>query len=324
MISYNRTVKQRKELRQLLEQRKLKKTSQRELIWSVLLEAKGHPSVEQIRDILLSKGHRIGVATVYRTLKILLASGFVRQSKLQGMTRYEPVIGQPNHLHFICNNCGSNVEFPSRKIESLIKQVTEQQGFDERYSRYAIFGLCKTCVKKEARSAGISERHRLEKTIVRDALELTLAIERRGYTFYTNAARKTKNDGGRLMFQRLAAEESDHLRRLQTEHRTLLLDSPWLKNEPARLPISRKIADDIFPQKALLKIEVKDHTTDLEALNIAMDLERRSHQFFKNFAKQITDARGRKIFLEFAKDEDTHFQSLLSEYNTIAGRHDGK
>ena len=67
-------MKQRKELRQLLEQRKLKKTSQRELIWSVLLEAKGHPSVEQIRDILLSKGHRIGVATVYRTLKILLAS----------------------------------------------------------------------------------------------------------------------------------------------------------------------------------------------------------------------------------------------------------
>jgi Fe2+/Zn2+ uptake regulation proteins len=317
-------VKQRKELRQLLEKRKLKKTSQRELIWSVLLEAKGHPSVEQIRDALLSKGHRIGVATVYRTLKILLASGFVRQSKMHGMTRYEPVFGQPNHLHFICNSCGSNVEFPSRKIESLIKQVTEQQGFDERYSRYAIFGLCKTCLKKEARSADVSERNRLEKTIVRDALELTLAIERRGYTFYTNAARKTKNDGGRLMFQRLAAEESDHLRRLQNEHRTLLLDSPWLKNEPARLPISRKIADDIFPQKALLKIEVKDQTTDLEALNIAMDLERRSHQFFKNFAKQITDARGRRIFLEFAKDEDSHFQSLLSEYNTITGKHDSK
>jgi Fur family ferric uptake transcriptional regulator len=113
-------MKQRKELRELLEQKKLKKTSQRELIWNVILESKGHPSVEQIRDLLLDKGHRIGVATIYRTLKILLASGFVRQSKLQGMTRYEPVIGQANHLHFICNRCGSNVEFPSRKVENPV------------------------------------------------------------------------------------------------------------------------------------------------------------------------------------------------------------
>src|SRR5207253_6541801 len=111
-------MKSRKELFQLLEEKKLKKTSQRELIWEVLLEAKGHPSVEQIRDLLLEKGHRIGIATIYRTLKLLLASGLIRQSRLQGMTQYERVLAQPNHLHFICNSCGSNVEFPSRKIES--------------------------------------------------------------------------------------------------------------------------------------------------------------------------------------------------------------
>src|SRR5215831_6218214 len=117
-------MKPRKELRQLLQNQKLKKTSQRELIWGVLLEAKGHPSVEQIRDLLLAKGHRIGIATIYRTLKILLASGLIRQSRLGGMTRYEAVIGQPNHLHFVCNSCGRTVEFPSEKIESLIRKVT--------------------------------------------------------------------------------------------------------------------------------------------------------------------------------------------------------
>src|SRR5262249_25409251 len=117
-------MKPRKELQQLLRKQKLKKTSQRELIWNVLVEAKGHPSVEQIRDFLLVKGHQIGIPTIYRPLKILLPSGFVRQSRLQGTTRYEPVFGQPNHLHFICNSCGSNVEFPSRKVESLIKRVT--------------------------------------------------------------------------------------------------------------------------------------------------------------------------------------------------------
>jgi Fur family ferric uptake transcriptional regulator len=310
-------MKQRKELKTLLTEKKLKKTSQRALIWAMLLESKGHPSVEEIRDALLQQGHRIGLATIYRTIKILLESGFVRQSKLHGMTRYEPLINQPNHLHFICNACGVTVEFPSRKIENLIKRATERNQFEERYSRYAIFGLCKTCLRKQEKAAGLSELQRLQTTVVRDALELTLAIERRGYTFYTNASRKTKNGRGRLMFQRLAAEESDHLRRIQAEHQSLLQKNEWLKREPVRLPLSRKIVEEIFPQKELLKIEVKDETSDVDALNIAMNLERRSHQFFTDFAKQISDANGRKIFMEFARDEESHLQALVKEYQAL-------
>ena len=311
----------RKEFQELLTEQKRKKTSQRALIWAVLLESKGrgHPSVEEIRDMLLAKGRRIGLATIYRTLKILLESGFIRQSRIHGMTRYEPLISEPNHLHFICNKCGSTVEFPSKKVEDLIQRVTGEHKFEERFSRYAVFGLCKACVRKEQKSAGISERRRLQKTLTRDALELTLSIERRGYTFYTNASKKTRNDRGRLMFQRLAAEESDHLRRLQQEYRSLIEENEWLKREPARLPVSRKIAEEIFPQKELLKIEMSDKTTEVEALHIAMDLERRSHQFFRNFAKQLPEAAGKKIFLEFAKDEESHLEALVSEYNALAG-----
>jgi len=83
------------------------------------------------------------------------------------------------------------------------------------------------------------------------------------------------------------------------------------------LPLSRKIVEEIFPQKELLKIEVKDETSDLDALNIAMNLERRSHQFFTDFAKQISDANGRKVFMEFAKDEESHLRALVAEYNSL-------
>jgi Fur family ferric uptake transcriptional regulator len=310
-------MKQRKELQKLLAEKRLKKTSQRALIWASLLDSKGHPSVEEIRDNLLKQGHRIGLATIYRTIKLLLQSGFIRQSKLHGMTRYEPVVRQPNHLHFICNSCGSTVEFPSRKIENLIRRATENEGFEERYSRYAVFGVCKTCLRQQRKSQSLNAAQRLQTAVVRDALELTLAIERRGLTFYTNASRKTKNDSGRLMFQRLAAEESDHLRRLQAEHQSLLEKNEWLKREPARLPLSRKIVEEIFPQKELLKIEVKDETSEIDALNIAMNLERRSHQFFTDFANQISDENGRKIFINFAKDEESHLQALLTEYNSL-------
>src|SRR5215510_8443870 len=312
-------MKPRKEFQALLARKNLKKTSQRELVWGILMDSKGHPSVEEIRDRLLAKGHRIGIATIYRTLKILLAAGMIRQSKLAGMTRYEAVVKEPNHLHFICNACKRTVEFPSSQIEDLLRKITAEHGFAERYSRYMIFGLCKACQRKQEKASVISERMRLEKTAVRDALELTLAIERLGLTFYSNASRKTKNDRGRQMFQRLAAEESDHLRRLQAEHRALLEENQWLRREPTRLPVSRKIAQEIFPQKELLKLQVTDEMPELQALDLAMDLERRSHEFFEAFARQLNDPSGRKAFLDFAKAEEAHLEELRAEYDA-AGR----
>jgi len=313
-------MKPRKEFQALLTRKKLKKTTQREFIWQILMDSKGHPSVEEIRDRMLAKGQHVGIATIYRTLKILLAAGMIRQSKLAGMTRYEAVVNEPNHLHFICNACKKTVEFPSPEIESLLGRVTGEYGFLERYSRYMIFGVCKVCQRKQEKASVVNERVRLEKTAVRDALELTLAVERLGLTFYTNASRKTKNDAGRLMFQRLAAEESDHLRRLQAEHRALIEENPWLTREPNRLPVSRKIAQEIFPQKELLRLQVTDEMTELQALGLAMDLERRSHEFFAAFAKQLTDRTGRKAFLDFADAEEAHLRELREEYQAASER----
>ena len=164
------------------------------------------------------------------------------------------------------------------------------------------------CQKKQEKASGLSGRVREEKTALRDALELTLSIERLGHAFYTNASKKTKNDSGKLMFRRLAAEESDHLRRLQREYRSLIQEHAWLKREPARLPVSRKIARELFPQQQLLRFQVSDETSELEALNIAMELENRSHEFFKTFAQQLRDSGGRKAFMEFAKEEQSHFE----------------
>src|SRR5437867_13032736 len=101
----------RKELQQLLADRKLKRTSQRALIWQAWLGSKGHPSFEEIRDKLLKEGNRIGLATIYRTLKILLQSGFIRHSKIEWVARYEPLIKQHNNLHFICHICRNTDEF---------------------------------------------------------------------------------------------------------------------------------------------------------------------------------------------------------------------
>ncbi len=310
-------MKQKKRFQNFLSENKLKKTSQRALVWDALLKAEDHPSVEDIRERLLEEGHRIGLSTIYRTLKILLESGMIRQSKPADTTRYEALINQPNHIHFICNRCGKTQEFPSRRIEHLIQEETDKNDFQAVYSRYAIFGFCRECAEQEASEAGLDSKERQQKIFARDALELTLAVERRGYSFYINASKKTQNPDGRRMFQDLAEEESDHLDKLQHEYRVLIDEHSWLRREPARLPVSRKIADQIFPERELLNVDVQDRTTHLEALEIAIDLERKSHRFFTDFAKQLDDPRGRKIFRDFADEERTHLESLRKEHKKL-------
>lgn len=313
-------MKHQDRFRSVLEGKKLRKTSQRDLVWSTLLEASDHPAVEDLRERLLEKGHRIGLSTIYRTLKILLDAGMIRQARLDGVTRYEPIINQPNHIHFVCNQCGRTEEFPSPKIERLIRAETEKHDFEELYSRYAIFGFCRDCAREQARDSGLDETGREQKILARDALELTLAVERRGFSFYSNAARKTVDPDGRRMFRGLADEESEHMERLQKEYRRLLDAHGWLRKEPARLPVSRKIADDIFPERELMNVEVREGTTELEALRIAIDLERKSHRFFNDFARRLEDPRSRKMFREFAREEQSHLNSLLGEYESLTQR----
>ncbi len=310
-------MKKKKRFQDFLSENKLKKTSQRALVWDVLLTAEDHPTVEDIRERLLEQGHRIGLSTIYRTLKILLESGMIRQAKLAGSTRYELLVNQPNHIHFICNRCGKTEEFPSRRIEKLIREETDKNDFQPLYSRYAIFGFCRDCAAQEELQTGLDRRDRQQKILARDALELTLAVERRGYSFYMSASKKTKDPGGKQMFQSLAEEESEHLDKLQREHQILIDEHGWLRREPARLPVSRKIADDIFPERELLNVDVRDGTTHLEALEIAIDLERKSHRFFTNFAKQLEDPRGRKMFREFADEERSHLENLRNEYKKL-------
>jgi Fur family ferric uptake transcriptional regulator len=313
-------VQQKRRLQNLLEEKNLRKTSQRALVWESLLEADDHPSVEELRERLLEKGHRVGLSTIYRTLKILLESGMIRQAKVQGMTRYEPLINQPNHIHFVCNRCGLTEEYPSRRIERLLREETDKHDFRPLYSRYAISGLCKTCSTEDALETGVDERARQQTVLARDALELTLAVERRGYSFYTNASKKTRDPSGKRMFELLAEEESGHMDRLQQEYRELLSAHRWLRREPARLPASRKIADEIFPERELLHDDVDDHMTRIEALSLAIALEQKSHQFFRNFAKELDDPRGRRLFQEFAREERAHLESLREEYARLTGK----
>jgi hypothetical protein len=75
-------------------------TRQRRAIEEVFQSANRPLSTQEVLDLAQSQKPGIGIATVYRTLKMLIDTGWLTVVKLPGEPpRYE-IAGKPHHHHF--------------------------------------------------------------------------------------------------------------------------------------------------------------------------------------------------------------------------------
>lgn len=127
-------------------------TAQREAIAQAVFSSDGHLSVEEIEGLLRGGSERIGKATIYRTLDLLVKSKLVEEHDFgEGFKRYEHRLSrQPVHEHLICLECGSVTEFRSEEVERVESRVLAEFGFAPARHRLEIYGLCKEC-----RNAGV-------------------------------------------------------------------------------------------------------------------------------------------------------------------------
>jgi Fur family transcriptional regulator, ferric uptake regulator len=131
---------------QLLRERGLKSTRQREVIARVFLGAGAHVSVEEIYRRVRGQFPRIGYATVYRTLKLMAENGWASSRQFgDGMSRFEFRSEGRHHDHLICRECGKIVEFASARIEALQAQVAREQGFRIFDHKLELYGYCARC-----------------------------------------------------------------------------------------------------------------------------------------------------------------------------------
>ncbi len=81
-------------------------TRQRDVILGVICSARGPLTAADILPRAAKKIRGIGIATIYRTIKLLLEQKRISAVILPtGETRYEPH-GLDHHHHFQCTQCG--------------------------------------------------------------------------------------------------------------------------------------------------------------------------------------------------------------------------
>ena len=128
-------------------------TQQREAVAEVVFSSSSHLSVDDIEQHLRKSGHRIGKATIYRTLDLLVGSHLAEEHDFgEGFKRYEHRLSrQPVHEHLICLECGTVIEFRSQEIANIEGRVASEHGFRPSRHRLEIYGLCKDCQEAGAK-----------------------------------------------------------------------------------------------------------------------------------------------------------------------------
>ena len=122
-------------------------TQQRERVAEVVFGSDGHLSVDEIEQSLRDGGERIGKATVYRTLDLLVKSRLVEEHDFgEGFKRYEHRLSrEPEHEHLICVECGKVIEIRCDEMVAVKRRATLEHGFVPERHRLEIHGLCREC-----------------------------------------------------------------------------------------------------------------------------------------------------------------------------------
>lgn len=129
-----------------LAEQQLKDTTQRRKILELFLKTKRHVTAEEIHQELQKHKIRVGVSTIYRTMKLLCDCNLAREVNFgDGHTRFEQHHNKQHHDHMICMVCGRTIEFYNEMIEKIQSDIARIHDFSVYRHRLEIFGKCQRC-----------------------------------------------------------------------------------------------------------------------------------------------------------------------------------
>ena len=147
-------------------------------------------------------------------------------------------------------------------------------------------------------------------SIIKEAIRLELD----GQSFFEHVADATHNELGKKMFMKLANDEAQHLK-VFSEIFTELVGEDWKKHIGDVKSKKASMIDALA--KKVAQGGKEGRASELEAISIAMDLERNAIEFFGNAATKTTDNKARDVFNRIADEERLHFDLLQAQYDYL-------
>lgn len=283
-------------------------TPQRTQVVQIFLHADGHLSSQELYELVKLEDPHIGLATVFRTLKTLTDCRLAREVFLSdGRTRFERLYKRPHHHHLVCVECDRTIEFSSPQLEQIQEEIVAKYRFVARQHNLQIQGICPDCQKHRK---PVQSDFDSDLVFARDALRIAMETERRGINFYGTASRIVRHRSTRSTFLEMLEDEKKHFRELEREWKKLIRKAPKVLDAPEFLHFDYDALEKIFPSREETRRKLSEDLSEIEALKLAMGMERDAHLFFREYAEKFEDTRGRDVFLKFADEEEEHYELI--------------
>jgi Fur family ferric uptake transcriptional regulator len=125
-------------------------TRQRRVLREHLADSDSFVSAQQLFDDLRSRGDKVGLATIYRTLQAMSDAGEVDAVRTDEGEMLYRKCGPRHHHHLVCRSCGLTVELDGPSVERWAAKAAEDHSFSEVKHVVELFGLCSDCAARKA------------------------------------------------------------------------------------------------------------------------------------------------------------------------------
>lgn len=152
--------------KEMLREKGLKVTNQRMLVLEIMAAHPGeHLTAEEIFDLARQTYPEIGLATVYRTVQVLVDLSVIDKVSFDdGFARYElggfESESRHHHHHAICSQCGKVFSFQGDLLDTLEQALLDKSGFLVTDHEVKLYGLCREC--REAMEENRTENNKTE------------------------------------------------------------------------------------------------------------------------------------------------------------------
>lgn len=132
-----------------IRENKLKSSKRRDLIFEYILDLSEHFTIDDVYQSLVKTNPDIGIATVYRTIRLLVESGILLEHSFGEKKGFFEInsVQSHSHGHLICRACGKIIEFQDEDILVFQKTIAANFNFEIDFSKLEIYGVCSDCRK---------------------------------------------------------------------------------------------------------------------------------------------------------------------------------
>jgi rubrerythrin len=149
---------------------------------------------------------------------------------------------------------------------------------------------------------------------VREAVKTAIQLEKDGKAFFDKAAQETENELGKKMFRKLAADEVRHLQTFKKMFQTITDPKTWKQLMAEGTPKERM---PYFEEKAGSRSPAEKGAGELNALQQALEVERKAIDFFKKTAQETDDPEASRIFELIASEEEGHYDLIQAQIDSV-------